>query len=192
MIRIAFDVGGVLSKRPEVFVPLISALLKVQDDVEVFILSDMHPVEKIADMCSRNGIFVYPANIISADYESYGELCKTIACRERGIDLLIDDFPGYVAEGDHVRLLMMPDPKTPYYADDWKTDGSEGKFGRRKKVKPTPWLDPNNLGELPRGICCQSAVGKSCWVHDRHNYCMGCRLPVASTGEHLCNNCKIA
>ena len=47
----------------------------------------------------------------------------------------------FVASGDHVRLLVMPHPTEPYYHDDWETDGSEGKFGRR--VRPTkgdhPW-----------------------------------------------------
>lgn len=49
--------------------------------------------------------------------------------------MLIDDFPGYVATpgSPPVRLLMMPDPGEPYYHDDWRTDGSEGDFGRRRK-----------------------------------------------------------
>ena len=133
-MRIAFDVGGVLSKYPHVFRPLIHALLKA-DDIEVHIISDMHPKEKIGLMLLANGIDMMHSRVHSADYQTHGEMCKAILCKELGIDLLIDDFPGYVAMGDHVRLLMMPHPTEPYYHDDWKTDGSEGVFGRR--VRPT-------------------------------------------------------
>lgn len=132
MIRVAFDVGGVLSKRPEVFVPLLKAL-EASPDVTVFVVSDMHPQARIIDMLARNGILIDPERIISSDYETHGELCKTVVCKDLKIDLLIDDFPGYVAQGDHVRLLVMPDPSRPYFADEWQTDGSEGDFGRRKK-----------------------------------------------------------
>lgn len=134
MIKVAFDIGGVLSKRPEVFVPLLKAL-EGSEEVEVYVVSDMHPKEKILDMLARNDIKVDPYRVISADYEKHGELCKTVVCQELRIDLLIDDFPGYVAVGDHVRLLMMPDPTRDYYADEWKTDGSEGNFGRRLRGK---------------------------------------------------------
>ncbi len=126
---IAFDVGGVLSKRPHVFIPILHALQAA--GFPVYVLSDMHPQDKIIAMLELNGIEIDPADVISANYKEHGEMCKTVACESYGIDLLIDDFPGYVAEGDHVRLLMMPDPREPYYHPDWKTDGSEGDFGRR-------------------------------------------------------------
>jgi hypothetical protein len=134
LIKVAFDVGGVLSKRPEVFIPLLLAL-EASEEVEVFVVSDMHPQEKIIDMLCRNGIRLDPSRIISSDYEKHGELCKTVVCDELGIDILIDDFPGYVAAGDHVRLLMMPDPTRDYYHPSWQTDGSEGNFGRRLRNK---------------------------------------------------------
>lgn len=134
MIKVAFDVGGVLSKRPEIFIPLLNAL-EASEEVEVFVVSDMHPQEKIIDMLYRNNIRIDPERIISSDYDKHGELCKTLVCKDLGIDILIDDFPGYVAVGDHVRLLMMPDPTRDYYADAWQTDGSEGNFGRRLRGK---------------------------------------------------------
>lgn len=80
-------------------------------------------------MLLKNGLdtpFIY-----SADYKTHGENCKKVLCEHLCIDILIDDFIGYIAEGDFVRLLVMPDPRKPYYSDDWKTDGSEGDFGRR-------------------------------------------------------------
>lgn len=132
-MKIAFDVGGVLSKYPQVFRPMIDALLA--GGVPVYIISDMHPVQKIIDMLALNGIAFNEASVHSADYKQHGEKCKAVLCEELGIDLLIDDFPGYVHDGAHVRLLVMPNTSEPYYHDEWKTDGSEGSFGRR--VRPT-------------------------------------------------------
>lgn len=131
-MKIAFDVGGVLSKFPSMFRELFYAL--DQSIVEVHVISDMHPKQKIADMLKMNDFYLPMQRIHSADYAKHGELCKAVLCDELGIDMLIDDFPGYVATGKHIRLLIMPDPHEPYYHDDWKTDGSEGDFGRRRKV----------------------------------------------------------
>lgn len=139
-MKIAFDVGGVLSKHPAVFFALIETLSQGErailaqgysGGVEVHIISDMHPKEKITEMLRMNGYNIHHERVHSADYKTHGELCKQVLCDELGIDLLIDDFPGYVATGKHVRLLVMPDPHTDYYHADWKTDGSEGNFGRR-------------------------------------------------------------
>ena len=130
-MKVAFDVGGVLTKYPHVFKPLMHALHFSNGDVEVFIISDMHPKQKIVDMLALNSLNFFEDNVYSADYEKHGEMCKAVLCKELGIDLLVDDFPGYVAMGDHVRLLVMPHPKEPYFHDSWKTDGSEGCFGRR-------------------------------------------------------------
>jgi len=134
MIKIGFDIGGVLSKYPEIFKPLIDALSK-SPDIDLHVLSDMFPVEKCQDwIINKNNLSIKPENIHSCDYKEHGELCKTIKCKELGIDIMIDDFVGYVAEGAPVRLLVMPDARRPYFHDDWITDGSEGDFGRRKKV----------------------------------------------------------
>lgn len=84
-------------------------------------------------MLTTNDIHVDKAKIFSADYKTYGDYCKTQLCNDLGIDIFIDDFIGYVAEGDFIRLLVMPNVNKPYYADSWKTDGSEGDFGRRRK-----------------------------------------------------------
>lgn len=128
MIKIAFDVGGVLSKHKSIR-DLFKVLCK-SPNVQVYVISDMHPVQKIEQMLMDNGLEI--PLVHSANYNKYGENCKKVLCEKLGIDILIDDFIGYVAEGDFVRLLVMPDPRKPYYSDDWKTDGSEGDFGRRK------------------------------------------------------------
>lgn len=130
-MKIAFDVGGVLSKHKilrELFLSLLDG------DNEIYVISDMHPEEKILDMLVLNGFPLLDISVHSADYATHGENCKKVLCEEIGIDILIDDFIGYVAQGKYVRLLVMPDPNEPYYSDDWKTDGSEGNFGRRKKI----------------------------------------------------------
>lgn len=132
MIRIAFDVGGVLSKHQSIR-DLYTKLWADSSGILPFVISDMHPVEKIIQMLEMNKLPVCPETVFSADYKTHGENCKKVLCEELGIDILIDDFIGYVAEGKHVRLLVMPDPNEPYYSDDWKTDGSEGDFGRRRK-----------------------------------------------------------
>lgn len=139
-MKIAFDIGGVLSKYPHVFRPLLDVLHfhGNAQGIEVYIISDMHPHEKIIDTLELNGMAHYKHRCHSADYRTHGEMCKAVLCKELGIDLLVDDFPGYVAAGDHVRLLMMPNPEMDYYHRDWKTDGSEGNFGRTiQQPRPT-------------------------------------------------------
>jgi hypothetical protein len=135
MVKIGFDIGGVLSKYPDILTPFVNSLVENCPDIEVHVLTDMHPIEKCRDWVARNGLKVKPENVHSCDYKEHGELCKTVKCKELSIDILMDDFIGYVAEGAPIRLLVMPDAKRPYYHDDWQTDGSEGDFGRRKKCQ---------------------------------------------------------
>ncbi len=133
-MKIAFDVGGVLSKYPTVFRPLIEALHFAGGGVEVYFISDMHPIQKIIDVLHLNRIPCLMHRVHSADYKTHGEECKAVLCEHLGIDILIDDFPGYVACAGRplVRLLVMPDPTLDYYESEWLTDGSEGNFGRRR------------------------------------------------------------
>jgi hypothetical protein len=134
-VRIAFDIGGVLSKFPDVFRPLFDAVLAAEafGKVEVWVVSDMKPHAKALAFCHDNNFWVRPERVVCADYQANGEACKAVVCEQLGIDVLVDDFIGYIATPGRppVRLLVMPDPELPYYADDWKTDGSEGNFGRR-------------------------------------------------------------
>lgn len=132
-VRIGFDVGGVLSKYPEILRPILEALHHSKQ-VEVYVISDMYPAEKIIDMLEMNGLWFYKHRVWSADFKKHGEYCKAALCEELGIDVLVDDFAGYVGTPGKppLRLLSMPDTSRPYYADDWKTDGSEGDFGRRR------------------------------------------------------------
>jgi hypothetical protein len=137
--RISFDIGGVISKYPAELRPLVLALLE-SPRVDVFVLSDMKPHAKAVAYCHDNGFMVPPERIVCCDYEKYGEGCKAVELARLNVHVHLDDFPGYLAEGCPVRLLVMPDPRRPYFDDSWKTDGSEGDFGRRRPA-PAPARD---------------------------------------------------
>lgn len=132
-IRIAFDVGGVLSAYPGLFGAVMGILER--GGAEVYVMSDMGSRGKILNALHRNAIAIPEARVIAADYKAHASLCKAVACEEHEIDILIDDHLAYVASGAQVRLLLMPDSARPYYATDWKTDPEDGSFGRNV---PTP------------------------------------------------------
>jgi hypothetical protein len=134
-MKVAFDIGGVLSKFPETFRAMVAAL--ISGGAEVLVLTDMHDRPAMLDMLGRNGVVppVREADVHVADYARHGEACKAILVRDLGIDVLIDDHGGYLAwpwaTPAPVRLLVTPDPRRPYYAPGWETGGAEGDFGRR-------------------------------------------------------------
>lgn len=134
-MRLAFDIGGVISKYPELFRELISTL-EMHTHFDVLIISDM-PREKILEILTLNRIGVTPENVYSADYETHGEGCKAELLRELKVDMFFDDHLGYVAAGGcPVRFLMMPDASRPYVADTWKTLPSDhAEFGRVRYKK---------------------------------------------------------
>lgn len=132
-MNVSFDIGGVLSKYPNIFRPIAKALSE-SSDINVYALTDMHIHDQSVKMVHDNGFdFIPSERIINSDYAKYGERCKEFAILEYGIDLHIDDFPGYCANGACLNLFTWPNPNEPYYSDDWITDGSEGNFGRRIK-----------------------------------------------------------
>lgn len=131
VLKIALDVGGVLSKYPKIFQKLLEALDPTK--VEVYVVSDMHPKEEIVRALEDNDMAIKPANVYSADYHKYGEHCKAKLCESLGIHILVDDFLGYLADGQHIRLLVMPDSTKPYWSHDWKTD-TQSDFGRRQNM----------------------------------------------------------
>jgi hypothetical protein len=134
---IAVDIGGVLSKYPDILRPLLQALIAV--GVEVVIVTDMERTVALETLRLNGFDFVPERDVISADYQRYGEGCKAVVCDEIGADILIDDHVAYVAEsGAAIRLLVMPDASRPYYHDTWKRVGGEPDFGRRVYRKETP------------------------------------------------------
>ncbi len=133
-MKIAFDIGGVISKYPKQFLSLIYSLNK---DHEIFIITDMHDKNKIKQQLRDNGFdFINFDNVYTADYTNYGELCKAVLLKELKIDMFFDDFVGYVQWDSKfgpapIRFLLQPDPFQPYWNDTWLCDDSSD-FGRRR------------------------------------------------------------
>lgn len=105
-MKIAFDIGGVISKYPGQMKTMMKAL--IAGGVEVFILTDM-PQTTAIPMCRLNGIdFIADDHILSADWGLHQDSAKTVVMKERSIDILIDDRPDYVAEGDFIGMVLSP------------------------------------------------------------------------------------
>jgi len=116
-MKVAFDVGGLISRYPIQMKAMMKAL--IAGGVEVYILTDMNQQDARA-ACETNGIdFISQDRILSADWSCHGDLCKTRMCEAHGIDILLDDRPDYTAHGDFIGLNLSPRPHTPYYADGW-------------------------------------------------------------------------
>ena len=133
ILRIAFDIGGVLSKHPAAFKAFLVALHQYHD---LYVITDMHPKEKVVETLRRNGFLgMFKSDrILVSDYETHGDACKAVLLREHNIDVFFDDHPGYLvwpwAGPAPIRLRIEPDPYLPYWADEWCCDG--GDFGRRR------------------------------------------------------------
>lgn len=129
-LRIAFDIGGVLSKYPDQFRVLVKIL---EPFCEIYVITDMHKHVEVCETLKLNGFDIDPKKVHCADYSTHGEGCKAELLRDLEIDIFVDDFIGYAAEpgGSAIRLLMMPDASKPYWHETWKTVGGEGDFGRR-------------------------------------------------------------
>jgi len=132
-MNIAFDIGGVISKYPDVLKKLMSKLMDT--NCEIYIITDMHDKKHVNSILQTNGIYLPLDHIHCADYNKYGDMCKAILLRDLKIDLMFDDFIGYLGWdstfGDApIRLLVMPDSFKPYWHTDWKTN-DDLEFGRR-------------------------------------------------------------
>lgn len=133
-MRIAFDIGGVLSKYPDQFRQMAYEL-SCSPNAELFIITDMHDKFEVVKQLEANGFgFFKVNNIFCADYDKHGELCKAVLLRDLKIDMFFDDFIGYTQWPDSfgkapIRMLVMPDGFRPYWAPEWKCSGPD--FGRR-------------------------------------------------------------
>ena len=140
-MKIAFDIGGVISKYPDVFRNLINVLDQHWADLGVYIITDMHNKDEVIKILKDNHIIVDEDKVYCADYEKYGELCKAVLLKQLSIDIFVDDFVGYTSWDSSlgeapIRLLVMPDPFKPYWHKDWKTNDKSGFCGRNCYVKP--------------------------------------------------------
>jgi hypothetical protein len=113
-MKLAFDIGGVLGKYPDVFIPMISALQN--GGAEVFVITDILEKQTAQVLLNRYGYSIQNEMILCADFKKYGERCKALLIKEYGIDIIIDDHPGYCADSGCVSLLVWPNPYAPYEA----------------------------------------------------------------------------
>jgi hypothetical protein len=131
-MKIAFDIGGVISKYPETFHWLMTSLAV---NMELYIITDMHDKTEVMKMLRDNNVEVPESRVYCADYTKHGDMCKAVLLKELGIDIFIDDFLSYTSWDSSlgsapIRLLVAPDPFKPYWSDTWKCEGAD--FGRRK------------------------------------------------------------
>lgn len=118
-LRIGIDIGGVISRYPDQMKELIRVLDR--GGAYVYIVTDMNP-QDAALACCENGLDGSTSGVeyvVSADWSKHGDLCKTIEAEEWGLDIMIDDRPDYVAEGDFIGLCLSPRPNVPYYHPSW-------------------------------------------------------------------------
>ena len=145
-LRVAFDIGGVITKYTSQVRALMQALLAAGH--EVLVITDMHDKAEVLSMLALNDFgFVTESNVYCADWKQYGEACKAVLCGRLSVDILYDDFIGYVSvPGKPVmRLLVMPDPYYPYWSETWKTLPGQEPFGRTTK------LDEKTMEDLLKG-----------------------------------------
>lgn len=131
-MKVAFDIGGVLSKYPDEFRELLRMLTP---SFEVFVVTDMKPKSMVMETLKLNGfgIFFNEEHVHLADFDTYGEGCKYVIYQALEIDMVYDDHEAYLGLGGvPVRCLVMNDPYRPYWHPTWVLpEGQESNFGRR-------------------------------------------------------------
>lgn len=150
MLRVAFDIGGVLSKYPGRFGELVRILIE-SDHAEVHVITDMHDHAEVVRTLAENGFgAILPERVHCADYARYGEMCKAVLLKSLSIDMFIDDSAGYVQWDSclgpaPIRLLLAPDGFRPYWHEGWKVAGDH-EFGRRV-TSPASLMHPQQQKE---------------------------------------------
>lgn len=134
-LKVAFDIGGVISKYPDQFRQIIESL-SLNNNIEVHVITDQHDRDYTLQQLKDNGFDIPSDRVHNSDYEKYGEMCKAIVMKDNQIDMLVDDFPGYMTWDYNygpapIRLQIQPDPYLPYWSSKWKTRPDDGEFGRR-------------------------------------------------------------
>jgi hypothetical protein len=143
-LKVGIDVGGVLSKYPNEWRRLIESLTGPEARCEVYVITDISPISYVIEVLTDNGFIIpdndyaysliKPENVLSADYEQYGNYAKAVVMREKGIEVYIDDDEKYlqwdtVFGPQPLLLKIVPDPLKPYWSDEWI---QTGELGRRR------------------------------------------------------------
>lgn len=116
--RVGFDIGGVISKYPDIMKALMRALA-VSPEHEVFVITDM-PRAVAEKALAANDIPCDDEHLLCCDFGAHQDMCKAIMAETHGIDMMIDDRPDYVATGFPLGLIVSPRPALPYEASSWK------------------------------------------------------------------------
>jgi hypothetical protein len=137
-VKLAIDIGGVLSKYPYAIKSLIVAVSRSGRGDSVYILTDMKRDDaiKLLEVNSIVPRLVPPEHVLCADYDRHGDAAKAVLMREHQVDVLIDDHMGYLvwpwASIAPLRLAVMPDPRRPYNCNSWITEGDFGRHAYRE------------------------------------------------------------
>lgn len=118
VLRVGFDIGGVISRYPVEMKAIMWAL--VLGGAEIYIVTDMNPTDAAA-ACRENDLdTIVPADhIISANWSDHGDLCKTKVIERLKLDFMLDDRADYCAAGDFIGFVLSPRPHVPYYHKTW-------------------------------------------------------------------------
>lgn len=139
-LRVSFDIGGVLSKNPALFREMMRIL--EAGGAEVYVLTDMPDHAKAVKLLAANGFSVASERVLCADWDMHGDMCKAVLIEQYGIQLHIDDFPGYSAGAGTVdgcvSLFTWPDPYAPYYHEDFVPDDPAHMPAGMRRRKPRP------------------------------------------------------
>jgi hypothetical protein len=117
-VKIAFDIGGVISRYPDQMKTIIQALMA--GGVDVCIVTDMPPAT--ANILLRLNGFDFVPSVYCGNWTEHGDMCKSLICEREGIDVLFDDRPDYCALGNFIGFVLAPRPQIPYYAQKWIND----------------------------------------------------------------------
>lgn len=117
-LRIGIDIGGCITRYPSVFAALGHVL--ITGGAKVYIVTDMSKGDAVASMhANKLGWLLSNSTLLNANWSELNDLCKTRLIEEHEIDIMIDDRPDYVAEGNFVGLVVSPRPSVPYYHPKW-------------------------------------------------------------------------
>jgi hypothetical protein len=143
-MKIAFDIGGVLSRYPNECSELIASLGHRSN--VIYAITDMHDHAEVVRTLRFNHFHFDPSYVFCADFHRYGDACKAVLLRDLGVDIFVDDHPGYLVwpwpTPAPRRLRVEPDPRRPYWHPTWRCEG--GEFGRRCYMDP-----PGDAGAGP-------------------------------------------
>lgn len=117
-MKIAFDIGGWISRYPDLTREMMACLER--GGAEVIVMTDM-PCDTSHTVLAMNDFIatVHFSSVVNVDWNLHKERSKAEACREHGVDLLIDDYAPYCVGDGFAALMVWPKHEHPYDAAEW-------------------------------------------------------------------------